>query len=473
MLSAIPDIMLQIHRDGTFVNCQGHNDELLALPKSEFLNRKIDDVMPAAFAKAVMQRVSETLRTGESQRFEYQLPVPLNSDHILDFEARFSTVNDDEVLVLVRDTTSRRKAEEALRVRDRALASTSNGVLITDPNQPDNPIIFCNAAFERITGYTEREILGRNCRFLQNDDGDQPGLDEVRAAIREQRDCRVTLRNYRKNGEMFWNELMISPVFDDQGRLAHFVAIQNDITEREELITELEAKNTELERFAYTISHDLRNPLVTIRGFAGLLEKDAIAGDTERMAQDQRRISEAAERMEALLNNLLELSRIGRVVSEPIELQLEDVIHEAMELLAGPIAARNVQVNVATELPIIRGDHQRMVEVYQNIIDNAMKFAGDQPKPQIEIGVRQEAGETVCFVRDDGIGIDPRHHDKVFGLFNRLDPESVGTGFGLTLVQRIIESHGGRVWVESEGKGKGCTFCFATEETTRAGTRDK
>ncbi len=131
-----------------------------------------------------------------------------------------------------RNVTHRIEAEEALHIRNRALASTSNGVLITDPNQPDNPVIFCNAAFQTMTGYTEQETLGRNCRFLQGDDCDQAGLDELRAAIREQRSCQVTLRNYRKNGEMFWNELTLSPVFDDLKQLTHFVGIQNDITDR-------------------------------------------------------------------------------------------------------------------------------------------------------------------------------------------------------------------------------------------------
>jgi diguanylate cyclase (GGDEF)-like protein/PAS domain S-box-containing protein len=118
------------------------------------------------------------------------------------------------------------------RVLERAVESTRTGVLITDPNQQDNPIVYANPAFERITGYSAEEALGRNCRFLQRHDRDQPALEEVRAAIQEGRECRVVVRNYRKDGALFWQELSISPVRDDQGNITHFVGIQDDVTER-------------------------------------------------------------------------------------------------------------------------------------------------------------------------------------------------------------------------------------------------
>lgn len=118
------------------------------------------------------------------------------------------------------------------RVLERAITSARNGVLITDANQPDNPIVYVNPAFERITGYSGEEVLGKNCRFLQGTDRDQPALDEVRAAIREGRECRVDVRNYRKDGTLFWQELSISPVRDERGNVTHFVGIQDDVTER-------------------------------------------------------------------------------------------------------------------------------------------------------------------------------------------------------------------------------------------------
>ena len=122
--------------------------------------------------------------------------------------------------------------------------------------------------------------------------------------------------------------------------------------------------------------------------------------------------------------------------------------------------AGNIKVEVEKELPSVNGDRQRLVEVLQNLIDNAAKFMGEQPIPIIQIGARKDQGQQVFFVKDNGIGINPSYHDRVFGLFDKLDPRSEGTGVGLALAKRIVEVHGGRIWVESQGKDKGSMFCF-------------
>jgi PAS domain S-box-containing protein len=233
--------------------------------------------------------------------------------------------------------------------------------------------------------------------------------------------------------------------------------------EREDLITELERKNAELERFTYTVSHDLKSPLITIKGFLGFLLEDTKAGNLQRLDTDIQRISDAADKMQLLLNDLLELSRIGRLMNEPQSIDLNEMIAEVLELLHGRIqgGALPVRVSVAENLPRIYGDRPRLFEVLQNLVDNAAKFMGDQPNPCIEIGQAGiAAGETpIFFVRDNGIGIDPKFKDRIFGLFDKLDPRTGGTGIGLALAKRIIEVHGGRIWVDSE-PGKGATFFF-------------
>jgi signal transduction histidine kinase len=240
-------------------------------------------------------------------------------------------------------------------------------------------------------------------------------------------------------------------------------AIENArlFTDRASLINELEARNAELERFTYTVSHDLRSPLVTIRGFLGYLRQDAASGDLTRFDKDITRISNAVDKMQELLNDLLELSRIGRIINPPEDIQFEHIVKESIELISGSLEAGNVTVEVQNDLPTIHGDHIRLVEVMQNLISNAIKFMGDQTAPRIEIGATgfDKDGKPVFFVRDNGIGIEAQYHERIFGLFNRLDPNVDGTGIGLTLVRRIIEVHNGQIWVESQ-PGEGATFLF-------------
>jgi signal transduction histidine kinase len=242
--------------------------------------------------------------------------------------------------------------------------------------------------------------------------------------------------------------------------LGNIIVRKRAAQEREILINALEAKNAELERFTYTVSHDLKSPLITIRGFLGFLQKDAEAGNFDRLRADVARISEATDKMQRLLNELLELSRIGRIVNPPQEVSMTQLVQEALALVEGRIAARGARVEVMADLPPVLVDRVRIVEALQNLFDNAMKFMGDQPEPRLEIGVRADTDPPVFFVKDNGIGIHPRYHERVFGLFDKLDAKSEGTGVGLALVKRIIQVHGGRVWVESAGPGHGTTFCF-------------
>ena len=238
--------------------------------------------------------------------------------------------------------------------------------------------------------------------------------------------------------------------------------------EKQILIAELKAKNHELEQFAYTVSHDLKSPLITIRGFLNFLEQDIKAGKTERAPADIQRILSATDKMQILLDNLLELSRIGRITNPPTAVSLHAIVSEAVELLNGPLTKNHVKVTLPQVMPDVLVDSPRLVEVFQNLISNGIKFMGDQSEPLIEIDVSEETEtEATCFVRDNGIGIDPRFQDQVFGLFERLDNEVDGTGIGLALVQRIVEGHNGRICVESEGIGHGTTFFVTLPKPTQ------
>lgn len=250
-------------------------------------------------------------------------------------------------------------------------------------------------------------------------------------------------------------------IADFAARAIEFAERRRIEQEREALIRELEARNAELERFNYTVSHDLKAPLITIKGYLGVLERDLARRDQQRIERDMRAIGGAADRMSHLLQQLLELSRAGKIADLTERINLNELADEVVQHLAVRIASAGGTVQILAGLPTVVGDRVRLREVLQNLIENSLKF---QQQPglgvHIEIGAERRDGEQVCFVADNGIGIEPEYHDKVFGLFERLSVEHEGTGVGLALVKRIIEVHGGRIWVESAGTGQGCRFCF-------------
>lgn len=260
----------------------------------------------------------------------------------------------------------------------------------------------------------------------------------------------------------------VAPIVDRQGSVSKTIHIAKDISdrkaaerERESLIAELEAKNAELERFAYTVSHELNTPLITINGYLGLLEEDVTRGDTEQVRSDLARITRATQTMHELLKGVLELARTGHQNLAVEEILPRELIDDALAMLADRIATRGVVVEIADEMPVLMGDRARLLEVLQNLIENAVKYMGDQPRPKIEIGFRNDEDDLVFFVRDNGIGIAPDYQTRVFDLFDQLAPECDGSGVGLAIVKRIIEKHQGRVWFESDGIGHGATCCFA------------
>ena len=229
--------------------------------------------------------------------------------------------------------------------------------------------------------------------------------------------------------------------------------------ERSELLADLGRKNAELERFTYTVSHDLKSPLVTIQGFAGMIASDLGPAAPEQVRRDLARITAATNKMQSLLTDLLELSRVGRIVDPVENVAFGEVAREAVELVQGQLTEKSVEVRIEEGLPTVKVDRRRLLEVLQNLVENASKFVTPGRPPRIEIGLRP-GPDRAFFVRDNGQGIDPAYAERIFNIFEKLDPKAEGTGVGLSLVKRIVEAHGGRIWTESGGLGSGATFFF-------------
>ena len=387
----------------------------------------------------------------------------------------------------------RKKAEEALNsARDQLLAIIEflpDATFVVDQNKR---VIAWNRAMEEMTGIHKQDILGKGDyaysvpfygepRPILIDLIDKPNetIDsKYRQLVRTEK--AINAESYATSlfngkGAYLWGTASL--LYDGEGQLVGSIESIRDITERKlaeeairkardelelrvkERTAELEARNAEMERFTYTVSHDLRSPLVTIQGFNGFLKGDIEKGDNEKVKVDLRLIEEAVTKMDRLLRETLELSRIGRVANPPEDVPFEEIVQEALLQTSQRIKSAGMDVLVANDLPVVHVDRMRIVEAMVNFIENSIKYRGEQQHPRIDIGYRTEAKETVFFVRDNGMGIDPSQHQKVFELFYKVNNKSEGTGAGLAIVKRIIEVHGGRIWIESE-LGKGTTVCF-------------
>ena len=342
---------------------------------------------------------------------------------------------------------------------------------------PEARYEYVSPAAEQLTGYTPREfydnpVLIRTIIHPDWLDYFKQQWDNLNKGIAPPS---YEYQIVTKTGETRWVNQRNVLIFDTKGKPVALEGIATDITsmvntrqEREELIKELEKKNSDLERFTYTISHELRTPLITIKGFLGYLEEEATTGDFSKLHQDILRIIEATETMQRLLNDLIDLNRIGRVIREAEEINMAALVHSVLEHFSNQIMNRSIDITVASDMPSVIGFRKEIFELYQNLIENSIKFLGKQEKPEIKIGWKTNNDETIFFVKDNGIGFDPKYREKIFGLFNKLDSGTEGTGIGLTLVKRIIDHHGGWIRAESQGYSRGTTFYFTLPLSDRS-----
>ena len=363
-------------------------------------------------------------------------------------------------LALDADKMRKQMSDKLETIRSRQEAIFNNIPDMAWLKDKESRFIAVNEPFGKFCGVCPAELLGKT----DLDIWPRPLAERYRADDREvmqsgKRKC-VEEPLAGKDKKMCWLETIKMPIYNNLGEVTGTVGLARDITERKRNEQELKERNDELARFSYAVSHDLKSPLVTITTFLGYLEEDIKERDAEGVARDLGYIRTAADKMRRLLKELLDLSRIGHKMNPYAETPLGALLEEALALTAGNICKRGIKVRITDERVALFGDRQRLLEVFQNLFDNAAKYMGEQPEPFIEAGVDLSGAEPVFFVRDNGIGIDPRHQANIFGLFEKLDPATEGTGMGLALVRRIIEVHGGRIWVESEGAGKGTTFRF-------------
>ena len=278
--------------------------------------------------------------------------------------------------------------------------------------------------------------------------------EKIKNAFKTQ-ELQVFCYSLNINGEEKWYEARMVVSGKDE-----LLCLVRNITTSIKQQRILEQKNEELEKYTYTVSHDLKSPLITIQGFASFILEESRKNNCTSIEGDLKRIISASQKMSGMLDELLDVSKAGQVVNKKQSIPLSKIVKEVIDLLAISIKEKNAKIIIKNRLPVIKADKNRIKDVMQNLLENALKYSGNKKKPVIEIGHKKHMDKTVIFVKDNGIGIKPEYTKKIFDLFTKLNAQSTGSGIGLTMSKKIIEAHGGQIWAESKGPGKGATFSF-------------
>lgn len=364
-----------------------------------------------------------------------------------------------------RKTEAVRQREEQLRDSHEAyqciLRTAHDGFWLTDTQ---GVILDVNDTYARQSGYGRDELIGMRISDLEAHETPEETATHVGRLMEKGSDLFETMHR-RKDGSTWDVEISCTHGPFGGGRFTVFV---RDISARKQADAALREKNEEMERLVYTVSHDLRTPLITIKAYLGFLQQDLAAHINEEVATDMGHMHAAADKMERLLEELLHYSRVGRLNPAVVDIGFRQLVDEGCKAVAGRLASRRIEVKVSDADLVLHGDPLRLAQIWQNLIDNAAKYMGDQAVPRIDIGVEDQGAVRVFFVRDNGMGIAPHNQEKIFGLFDQIDKHSEGTGLGLALVKRIVESYRGRIWVESQGAGQGSCFRFTLPEALPA-----
>lgn len=458
-------------------------ERLYGYTSEEALGKSIIDMVPEDKQQEYNELMSQLYRGQNIESIETTRRT--KNGQILHVSVGMSLIKDSGGHIIgsshiVRDITSKSIAEEELKKGEdrfrRVIEAAPNGLVMVNDK---GVIVLCNAQVEILFLKTKQELVGEKIeilipeRFRTNHTSFVAGFMKQPEA--RQMGAGRDLYGLRSDGCEFSIEIGLNPIII--GNETFVLASIVDITKRKALEDQLrhyskitEQKNHEMEQFVYTVSHDLKSPLVTSTGFLGLLKEDLIEKNFDNMMDSVSRLEKANHRMSQLIDDLLQISRIGILKLEFEKIDLTALVKSICENLSVQLKEKNIEVEIQENMILPRADRKRVYQVFENLLINALKYASDGDNNKIIVGAQTVDNEIHVFVKDHGPGIAKEYHKKIFGLFQRLEADNRGTGVGLTIVSRIMQQHEGKVWVESE-PGNGATFwvSFPIQQTLHYG----
>jgi PAS domain S-box-containing protein len=464
ILESSPDVILAKDCEGRYLALNAATARLIGLPVAEVIGRTDREISKPEVAGPIMEVDREVMHTGKTVSIDEQYPDP--SGKFLFFQSIKAPLLDEfgvpsGIVVVARDVTKQKQAEEALRRSEEEFRTLADNISqlawMTDES---GSIFWYNQRWYDYTGTTLETMRGWGWRDVHH----PQHVDRVVAYIRH---CFETGKTWEdtfplrgKDGTYRWFLSHALPIRDEKGRIIRWFGTNTDITQRLKTEQELRRANDDLEQFAYSVSHDLQEPLRSVSIYSELLIRrcaERLDGEAQELL---RYLAEGAARMEALVGDLLEYTRVVKLDVSTDKTDANAVLATVLSNLAETIASLDARV-IPGELPEVRASAIHLQQIFQNLISNALRYRGREP-PVVHVEAGQHDGGYALFsVKDNGIGFEPQYKEQIFGLFKRLhtSTEYPGTGLGLAICRRIVERYRGRIWAESS-PGEGSTFYF-------------